>query len=75
MKHAKHKGVSTRALKRRINRALAHSRVSVWFPDASEHGPYMIFKDNAVQASGIEDIEMLARELGVMREWETWDRR
>jgi hypothetical protein len=33
----------------------------------------MIVVGNAVQASGIEDIEALARQLGVMRDWEVWD--
>lgn len=74
MKHAKHTRVSTRTLRHRINRALARSRASVWFPDDSDQGPYMLVKGNVVQESGIKDIELLARKLGVMRDWEVWDR-
>jgi hypothetical protein len=73
MKHAKTKRVSTRDLRHRINRALTQSQVSVWFPNGSDQGPYMIMKDNEVQASGIENIEILARKLGVMRDWEVWN--
>ena len=72
MKHAKHASVSTCDLRRRINRALAHSRRSLWFSNDSVRGPYMIAVDNAVQATGIADLEALARKLGVMHDGEVW---
>ena len=73
MKHAKNASVSTRNLRRRINRALAHSRASLWFPNDADRGPYKIMVGNTVQASSVEDLEALGRNLGVMREWEVWD--
>ena len=72
MNVAKHASVSTCNLRRRINRALAHSRRSLWYSSDSVRGPYMIVAGNTVQATGIADLEALARELGVMHDWEVW---
>ena len=75
MNVAKYASVSTCDLRRRINRALAHSRRSLWFSNRSVRGPYMIVAGNTVQATGIVDLEALARELGVMQDWEVWSER
>ena len=75
MNVAKHASVSTCRLRRRINRALAHSRRSLWYSSDSVRGPYMIVAGNMVQAPGIADLEALARKLGVMHDWEVWSGR
>lgn len=64
--------VSTYELRRRINRALARSSQSLWYPDSSKIGPFTILAGNVVQATGLSDLEALARRLGVMSDQEVW---
>lgn len=71
----KQASISTYHLIRRINRALAHSHQSLWFSNDAGLGPYMIVVGDAVQATGIADLEALARKLGVMHEGEVWGER
>jgi hypothetical protein len=71
-------GVTQHALVRRINRALAHKQQELWYFKSNrekgfEDGAYIII-DNRKRGTPVDGtplkLEKLARELGVMEEWE-----